>query len=96
MKVKGVLSIGSSCGRVALARVTDVAKRRRQGLVVCRAALPFEGLFDAGPGVALAPTLLARVACQSRTVRVWAVSAWRASSRSAWRTALLADQIPVS
>jgi hypothetical protein len=33
----------------------DVAKRRRQGLVVCRATLPFEGLFDARPGVALAP-----------------------------------------
>jgi hypothetical protein len=44
------------------ARVTDVAKRRRQGLVVCRAALPFEGLFDARPGVALAPALFACVA----------------------------------
>jgi hypothetical protein len=29
--------------RLLWARVTDVAKRRRQGLVVCRAALPFEG-----------------------------------------------------
>jgi hypothetical protein len=56
--------------------VTDEAKRRRQGLVVCRAALPFEGLFDARPGVTLAPTstvaavfaLFVCVACQSRTV----------------------------
>jgi len=35
---------------------TDVAKRRRQGLVACRAALPCEGLLDARPGLALAPT----------------------------------------
>jgi len=55
--------------RLLWARVTDVAKRRRQGLVVCRAALPFEGLFDARPSVALAPTLFACTACQSRTVR---------------------------
>src|SRR3954468_19843222 len=39
--------------RAGWARVTDVAKRRRQGLVVCRAAVPFEGLCDARPGVAL-------------------------------------------
>ena len=72
-------SVPAGCRRVAgaafvwdrllWARVTDVAKRRRQGLVVCRAALPFEGLFDARPGVALAPTFVAWVACQSRTVR---------------------------
>src|SRR5262245_1598982 len=59
--------------RVALgserARADDVAKRRRQGLVVCRAASPFEGRFDARPSVTLAPTLLTWVACQSRTVR---------------------------
>jgi len=54
--------------RLLWARVTDVAKRRRQGLVVCRAALPFEGLLDARPFVALAPTFLACAACQSRTV----------------------------
>jgi hypothetical protein len=51
------------------ARADDVAKRRRQGLVVCRAASPFEGLFDARPGVTLAPTFTAWVACQSRTLR---------------------------
>src|SRR5207244_6599597 len=51
------------------ARADDVAKRRRQGLVVCRAASPFEGFFDARPGVTLAPTFTAWVACQSRTVR---------------------------
>ena len=40
-------------GRV---RVTDVAKSRPLGLHgVCRAALPFEGLEDARPGVAPAP-----------------------------------------
>ena len=55
--------------RLLRARVTDVAKRRRQGLVVCRAALPFEGLLDARPSVALAPAFLVWVACQSRTVR---------------------------
>jgi hypothetical protein len=33
--------------------VTDVAKRRRQELVVCRAALPFEGLIYARSGVAV-------------------------------------------
>jgi hypothetical protein len=51
------------------ARADDVAKRRRQGLVVCRAASPFEGLFDARPGVTLAPAFAAWLACQSRTVR---------------------------
>ena len=61
-------SVPAGCRRVAgaagvwdrllWARVTDVAKRRRQGLVVCRAALPFEGLFDARPGVTLAPTFV--------------------------------------
>ena len=68
------MKVKSSCGAWPLvgsfwwARVTDVAKRRRQGLVVCRAALPSEGLFDARPFVALAPTFLACAACQSRTV----------------------------
>ena len=56
-------------GSCAWARLDDEAKRRRQGLVVCRAALPFEGLFDACPGVTLAPTFAAWAACQSRTVR---------------------------
>jgi Oxidoreductase NAD-binding domain len=58
------------------ARVEDVSKRRRQGLVVCRATLPFEGL-GARPGVTLAPTSLGAAglvfcglaACQSETVR---------------------------
>ena len=45
--------------------MTDVAKRRRQGLVVCRAALPLEGLCDARPGVALAPALIAPAAWRS-------------------------------
>jgi hypothetical protein len=72
MKVKWGCVGGRVVGSCWWARVTDVAKRRRQGLVVCRAALPFEGLFDARPFVALAPTssagFLAWVACQSRTV----------------------------
>jgi hypothetical protein len=59
------------------ARVEDVSKRRRQGLVVCRATLPFEGL-GARPGVTLAPTSLGPAglgvaglaACQSETIRV--------------------------
>src|SRR5258708_3273600 len=58
MKVKCSCSTAAPVGELFWARVTDVAKRRRQGLVVCRAALPFEGLFDARPGVALAPTFL--------------------------------------
>jgi hypothetical protein len=54
------------------ARVDDESKRRRQGLVVCRATLPFEGFCDARPGVTLAPTFAdaGLAACQSRTVRV--------------------------
>jgi hypothetical protein len=60
------------------ARVDDVSKRRRQGLVVCRATLPFEGHCYARPGVTLAPTfaggsvdlmVFGLAACQSRTVR---------------------------
>ncbi len=55
---------------VELKRVEDdVAKRRRQGLVVCRAASPFPGFFDARPGVTRAPTFTVWVACQSLTVR---------------------------
>jgi hypothetical protein len=50
------------------ARADDVAKRRRQGLVVCRAARTFKGLFHTRPGVTLAPTFTAWVACQSRTL----------------------------
>ena len=68
MKVKSSCSAWSLVGLLAWARVTDVAKCRRQGLVVCRAALPPVGLFDARPVVALAPTFLACAACQSRTV----------------------------
>src|SRR3954463_13649142 len=55
MKVKSACWSGPPVGSWRWARVTDVAKRRRQGLVVCRAALPFEGCCDARPGVALAP-----------------------------------------
>ena len=59
------------------ARVEDVSKCRRQGLVVCRATLPFEGL-GARPGVTLAPTFAGvgwlsfagLAACQSETMRV--------------------------
>src|SRR5208282_2039735 len=59
-----------SCVRsLAWARADDVAKRRRQGLVVCRAVSPFRGFFDARPGVTLAPTFSAWVECQSLTVR---------------------------
>ena len=65
---------GLGCG---WARVEDVSKRRRQGLVVCRATLPFEGL-GARPAVTLAPALFGsaglvlggRAACQSETIRV--------------------------
>ena len=56
-------------GLLVWARADDVAKRRRQGLVVCRAASPFRGFFDARPGVTLAPTFTDWVACQSLTVR---------------------------
>jgi hypothetical protein len=57
MKVKCSCSTAAPVGELAWARVTDVAKRRRQGLVVCRAALPFEGLLDACPSAALARPL---------------------------------------
>ena len=50
------------------ARVEDESKSRRQGLVVCRVTLPFEGFCDARPGVTLAPTFFGAAACQSRTV----------------------------
>jgi hypothetical protein len=69
MKVKCSCWTAAPVGKLVWARVTDVAKRRRQGLVVCRATWPFEGPHDARPGVALAPTFLAWAACQSRTVR---------------------------
>jgi hypothetical protein len=66
-----------ACGRSACsvvgcgwARVDDVSKRRRQGLVVCRVTCPFEGLIYARPGVTLAPTFAGLLACQSRTIRV--------------------------
>src|ERR1700727_1391808 len=49
------------------ARVTDEAKRRRQELVVCRAALPFEGLIYARCSVTPAPAFLAGLpACGRR------------------------------
>ena len=101
MKVKGVALRGAWWDRWARARVTDVAKCRCQGLVVCRAALPFEGLLDACPGVTLAPSSdgcgvpgwrasRGRCVCRrSRPVR-------RALSFSAWRTALLAAAMPLA
>jgi hypothetical protein len=55
----------------ARARVDDVAKRRRQELVVCRAALPVEGLLYARSSVTLAPAFLAGApACWSLTIRL--------------------------
>jgi Integrase core domain len=53
-------------GSFRVVRVTDEAKRRHQGLVACRAAVPFEGLSNARPGVAPAPPF---VAVQSVTSR---------------------------
>ena len=50
------------------ARVEDESKSRRQGLVVCRVTLPFEGFCDARPGVTLAPTFFGAPACQSLTI----------------------------
>ena len=72
--VSGAAVKGLGCG---WARVEDVSKCRRQGLVVCRATVPFEGL-GARPGVTLAPAsfgfaglvVWGRVACQSETIRV--------------------------
>ena len=68
-KVKSACRAGPPVGSCGWARVTDVAKCRRQGLVVCRAALPFEGLCDARPGVALAPALIGRRLASRRSVR---------------------------
>ena len=67
-KVKSACWSWPPVGSCGWARVTDVAKCRRQGLVVCRAALPFEGCCDARPGVALAPALIAPAAWRSRMV----------------------------
>ena len=44
IKVKFVGASAPSVRSLGWVRVTDVAKRRRQELVACRAALPFEGL----------------------------------------------------
>ncbi len=44
MKRKLLGALGSLCDAALWVRVTDVAKCRRQELVACRAALPFEGL----------------------------------------------------
>jgi hypothetical protein len=73
----GVVASGGERLGCGWARVDEVSKRRRQGLVVCRATLPFEGL-GARPGVTLAPTFLGPAglvvcglaACQSETIRV--------------------------
>jgi hypothetical protein len=65
---RGVAPGASGWNDSVVVRVTDVAKRRRQGLVACRAALPFEGLLDARPGVAPAPPFGA-VVRQSSTRR---------------------------
>jgi hypothetical protein len=43
MKVKCSCRDAAPVVEFVWVRVTDVAKRRRQGLVACRAALPFEG-----------------------------------------------------
>ena len=68
MKVKLLGALEVLVGRLGWVRVTDVAKCRRQELVACRAALPFEGLDDARSGVAPAPTF-GPLACQSATKR---------------------------
>ncbi len=69
MKVKSTWRPGSREPSVWVL-VTDKAKCRRQGLVVCRAALPFEGFCDARPGVAPAPTFFAgRDGCQPAVSR---------------------------
>jgi hypothetical protein len=65
---------GRRCAGSALgcgwARADDVSKRGRQGLVACRATLPFEGLIYARSAVTLAPTSLrGDAAFQSRTIR---------------------------
>ena len=65
----GVAPGASEWDDSVVVRVTDVAKRRRQGLVACRAALPFEGLLDARPGVAPAPPFGDAVVRQSSTRR---------------------------
>jgi hypothetical protein len=68
MKVEWTSAVaGGSFGWV---RVTDVAESRPLGLHgVCRAALPFEGLEDARPGVAPAPVFAGPAAFQSAIVR---------------------------
>ena len=82
-------------------RVTDVAKRRRQGLVACRAALPFEGLLDARPGVAPAPPFGAVVRQSSIEAPVGELGLVLGAARSAarwllvgadWRPAVTARQ----
>jgi hypothetical protein len=52
------------------ARVDDVSKSRRLGLVNLPRDLPFEGLIYARPNVTLAPVFFAAAACQSETVRL--------------------------
>src|SRR5215217_3400061 len=49
MASSGLDGRGLLCQSSRWVRVTDVAKRRRQGLVVCRAALPSEGLDLCAP-----------------------------------------------
>ena len=65
----GVALVAAECDDLWVVRVIDVAKCRRQGLVACRAALPFEGLLDARPGVAPAPPFGDAVERQSLTRR---------------------------
>jgi hypothetical protein len=62
------------------ARVTDEAKRRRQELVVCRAALPFEGLIYARSSVTPAPAFFLGAARRADTLAL----------------ARTADSIPIS
>jgi hypothetical protein len=52
------------------ARVDDVSKSRRLGLVNLPRDLPFEGQIYARPGVTLAPALFVAAACQSETIRL--------------------------
>ena len=50
-------------------RVIDGARRRPGAYGVCRAALLFEGLRDARPGVTPAPAFAGPLVCQSLTRR---------------------------
>ena len=76
---------GLGCG---WARVEDVSKRRRQGLVVCRATLPFEGLVMRAPVSRSRPP---RSPPRAGGPAQWRRAASRAGAHSAWAPALRAE-----